>query len=44
MTSLEQRQTLLPLIEKACHDGARLAQACRQRALELAGLGGGESG
>ena len=30
MTSLKQRQTLLPLIEKACHDGARLAQACRQ--------------
>lgn len=30
MTSLEQRQTLLHLIDKACHDGARLAQACRQ--------------
>lgn len=30
MTTLEQRQTLLPLIEKACHDGARLAKACRQ--------------
>ena len=30
MTSLEQRQTLLPLIDKACHDGARLAQDCRQ--------------
>jgi transposase InsO family protein len=30
MTSLEQRQTFLALIDKACHDGARLAQACRQ--------------
>ena len=30
MTSLAQRQTLLPLIDKACHDGARLAKACRQ--------------
>ena len=30
MTSLAQRQTLLALIDKACHDGARLAKACRQ--------------
>ena len=30
MTSLAQRQTLLPLVDKACHDGARLEKACRQ--------------
>ena len=30
MTGLEQRQTFLALIDQACHDGARLAQACRQ--------------
>ena len=45
MTSLEQRQTLLPLIDKACHDGARLAQACRQiglcaRTVERGGVPG----
>ena len=33
MTSLAQRQALLPLIDKACHDGARLAKACRQTGL-----------
>ena len=30
MSCLEQRQTLLALINNACNDGARLAQACRQ--------------
>jgi transposase InsO family protein len=30
MTTTEQRQTLLPLIEQAMHDGARLAHACAQ--------------
>ena len=28
MTTLEQRQTLLGLIEQACQDGARLHKAC----------------
>jgi putative transposase len=30
MTSTQQRQTLLPLIEQACRDGARLHKACAQ--------------
>lgn len=30
MSSLPQRQTLLPLIREACDRGARLASACRQ--------------
>ena len=30
MSCLEQRQTLLAFIDQACHEGARLAQACRQ--------------
>ena len=30
MTSVQQRQKLLGLIGKACADGARLKQACRQ--------------
>lgn len=30
MTSVQQRQKLLGLLEKACADGARLQPACRQ--------------
>ena len=30
MTSVQQRQKLLCLIDQACADGARLAPACRQ--------------
>lgn len=35
MSSLEQRQTLLPLIEQACLAGARLYTACRQIGLSM---------
>lgn len=30
MTSVQQRQNLLSLIDQACADGARLKPACRQ--------------
>jgi len=38
MTSLEQRQNLLSLIEQACADGARLSSACAQIGLTARGV------
>jgi putative transposase len=35
MNSLQQRQTLLPLIEEACTAGARLHKACGQLGLSV---------